>query len=169
MFALARDRKKMMRLSSNKAYRDSYLDTHVRSGIAYQIQALREKLGLSQYAFAKKIGMTQSVVSRLENPEYGKVTVQTLIQVAMALEVALLIRFCSYPAFLAAIADLSPDALAVDGISGTIEKMPRSITTALASSQPADVISSGLWPPQPTTTAPSNQINAYGTLTALAA
>ena len=37
--------------------------------IAYQIQALREKVGLNQTDFAKKIGKTQSVVSRLEDTD----------------------------------------------------------------------------------------------------
>ncbi len=123
MFVSVRDHKKLTTLSKDKAYRDSYLSTHARSGIAYQIQALREKLGLSQYGFACKIGMTQSVVSRLENPEYGKVTIQTLLQVAMALDVALQIRFCSYPEFLAAIADVSPAALAVDSIQETMKNV----------------------------------------------
>jgi transcriptional regulator with XRE-family HTH domain len=176
MFALAKDQKMLTRLSRNREYRDSYLSAHVRAGIAYQIQALREKLGLSQCAFAKKIGMTQSVVSRLENPEYGKVTVQTLIQVALALEVALLIRFCSYPMFLAAIADVSLEALAVENIQESIGKVPgRIIAAPPPSSQPSsdvislDVISLGSWSPQPETTPPSDRIARFGTLTALAA
>lgn len=50
-----------------KDYRDGFLETDVKTGIAYQIQALREKAGLSQAEFAEKIGKKQSVVSRLEN------------------------------------------------------------------------------------------------------
>jgi hypothetical protein len=76
--------------------------------------------------------MTQSVVSRLENPDYGKVTVQTLLQVAIALDIALLVRFCSYPDFLAAIADVSPEAFAVENIYETIER-PFALTKLMTS------------------------------------
>jgi transcriptional regulator with XRE-family HTH domain len=139
MFVVASDRKKLTTLSKSKVYRDTYLSSHVRAGIAYQIQALREKLGLSQAAFARKISMKQSVVSRLENPDYGKVTVQTLLQVAAALDIALHVRFCDYQEFLAVISDVSPEALAVNNISETIEGKGRH--PPLAMQWPANPIS----------------------------
>jgi transcriptional regulator with XRE-family HTH domain len=94
-----------------KAYRDGYLQAKVRGMIAYQIQALREKTGLNQTDFANKIGKTQSVVSRLEDTEYGRVTVQTLLDVACALDVALVVKFSSYPDFLSQTRDASVSAL----------------------------------------------------------
>jgi transcriptional regulator with XRE-family HTH domain len=96
---------------SRKSYRDGYLQTKVRGMIAYQIQALRERTGLSQIDFAKKIGKTQSVVSRLEDTEYGRVTVQTLLDIACALDVALVVKFASYPDFLSQTRDASAAAL----------------------------------------------------------
>jgi transcriptional regulator with XRE-family HTH domain len=93
---------------SRKSYRDGYLQSKVRGMIAYQIQALRKRTGLSQAYFAKKIGKTQSVVSRLEDTEYGRVTVQTLLDIACALDVALVVKFASYPDFLAQTSDASP-------------------------------------------------------------
>jgi transcriptional regulator with XRE-family HTH domain len=97
----------------DKAYRRAYMQGHVRSGIAYQIRALREQRGLSQKAFAELVGTKQSVISRLESTEYGKVSVQTLLDIATAIDVALNIRFCSYPEFLNRTADVSVDALKV--------------------------------------------------------
>lgn len=96
---------------ANKDFRDGYLQTAVRGGIAYQIQALREKLGLTQKAFAEKLGKKQSVVSRLESHEYGKVSVQTLLEIACSLDVALLVRFVSYPEFLNRAKQMSEAAL----------------------------------------------------------
>lgn len=84
----------------NKKYRDGYLQSRVRGRIAYQIQALREKLGLTQEGFAELTGKKQSTISRLENTEYGKVTVQTLLDIACASDVALIVEFASYPKFL---------------------------------------------------------------------
>ena len=94
-----------------KAYRDGYLQTKVRGWIAYQIQALREKTGLNQTDFAKKIGKTQSVVSRLEDTDYGSVSMQTLLDIACALDVALVVKFASYPDFLFQTRDASVTAL----------------------------------------------------------
>ncbi len=94
-----------------KDYRDGYLQTAVRGNIAYQIQALREKFKLTQTAFADKLGKKQSVVSRLEDSEYGKVTVQTLLDVACSLDVALMVRFVSYPEFLTRTQNMSIEAL----------------------------------------------------------
>jgi transcriptional regulator with XRE-family HTH domain len=97
---LDRDRVKDL---NSKAYRDAYMSNHVRAGIAYQLQALREQSGLSQAEFAKKIGKPQSVVSRLENTEYGKVTIQTLLDIAVSLDIALLVRFVDHAEFSAAL------------------------------------------------------------------
>lgn len=116
-----------------KTYRDPYLRTKVRGLIAYQFQALREKTGLNQTDFAEKIGKTQSVVSRLEDTEYGKVTVQTLLDVACALDVALVVKFASYPDFLSQTRDASVTALQPQTVQESIaavSEAPRSLSAA---------------------------------------
>ena len=92
------DQKRLKKFEDSE-YRASYLEGSVRSGISYQIKALRAKDDLTQKGFADAIGTTQSVVSRLENPDYGKVTVQTLLDIAIARDVALVVRFVDYPTF----------------------------------------------------------------------
>jgi transcriptional regulator with XRE-family HTH domain len=121
MYISANDRKKLTSLAKSKAYRDAYVGEHVRAFIAYQIQAIRDRMGLSQAAFADRVGMKQSVISRIENPNYGKVTVQTLLHIALALDVGLLIRFCAYPDFLPMTADVSPKALAVENVHESVQ------------------------------------------------
>ncbi|MBH9807673.1 helix-turn-helix domain-containing protein, partial [Clostridioides difficile] len=74
---------------AKKAYRDGYLETRVRNGVAAQVRALREKLGLSQTEFGKLIGKPQTVVSRLEDPDYGRVSIRSLLDVAEGANVAL--------------------------------------------------------------------------------
>lgn len=118
----AKGQDRLNRIAKSKSYRDSYLSAHVRAGVAYQIQALREHLSLSQEAFAKRIGKPQSVVSRLENPDYGRVTIQTLIEVAQSLDVALTVRFCNYYDFLKSIEDVSINGLSVESLDDTIAK-----------------------------------------------
>lgn len=114
------DRSKLEKFS-RKEYRDSYLQTQVRGGIAYQIQALREKFNMSQTEFAAKIDKKQSVVSRLEDTDYGKVTVQTLLDIACSLDVALIVRFASYPEFVLRTQDMSITALQPKTIYESLE------------------------------------------------
>lgn len=89
-----------LKLFADKEYRDGYLHAHVRTSIAFQMRALRKKFNLSQKDLAVKTGKTQSVVSRLESADYGRMSVQTLLDVASGLNVALVVRFASYPEFL---------------------------------------------------------------------
>jgi transcriptional regulator with XRE-family HTH domain len=95
---------------AKKAYRDGYLETRVRNGVAAQVRALREKLGLSQTEFGKLVGKPQTVVSRLEDPDYGRVSIRSLLDVAEGANVALVIEFVSYPEFLARTGDGSTTA-----------------------------------------------------------
>lgn len=99
---------------ADKDYRDGFLEAVTRSGIAYQIKALRHKFGYSQKEMAAKTEKTQSVISRLEGG--GRASVQTLIDIASALDVALIIRFVSYPEFLTRANDMSEPALQPDTI-----------------------------------------------------
>ena len=108
----------------DREYREAYVEGHVKSYIPYQLRAIREKLRLTQKAFAERIGKPQSVVSRLENTEYGKVTVQTLLDIARRLDIALVVKFASFREFLAAYADLSADAMAVEPYSEKESRAP---------------------------------------------
>lgn len=116
-----------IRKFASKEYRDGYMQTHVRGGIAYQIKALRKKFSMSQSKFACATGKKQSVISRLEDVEYGKVSVQTLLDIASSLDVALLVRFVSYPEFLNRYSDMSTKALQPDTISESLNSVSQSI------------------------------------------
>jgi hypothetical protein len=93
----------------DKKSHDSQLDTHLKSLLANQIKGLRGDM--SQEAFGKLIGKPQSVVSRLEDPDYGKVTLQTLLDIASKLDVALIVRFASHSDYLKITKDTSLKAL----------------------------------------------------------
>ncbi len=122
------DRAKISRLKSKK-YRDAYLEAQVHSWISHQFRALRTSMGFTQKEMAEKIGKPQSVVSRLENDEYGKVSVQTLLDVAHAVDVALLVQFVSYPDFLARMRDKSADGMVPETISESVVRVDREIAT----------------------------------------
>jgi transcriptional regulator with XRE-family HTH domain len=115
------DRNELKNFGS-KEYRDGYLQSRVRGYIAYQIQALREQLGLTQQAFADLTGKKQSTISRLEDTEYGKVSVQTLLDIACATDVALVVKFASYPDFLDQTRMMATEALQPSTIFESIKE-----------------------------------------------
>ncbi len=97
----------------NREFRASYMAHGLRAYLADQIRALRGNR--SQREFGRLIGKPQSVVSRLENEDYGKLTLQTLLDIAEKLDIALVIKFADFPTFLRAVADATQDAMSPKG------------------------------------------------------
>jgi transcriptional regulator with XRE-family HTH domain len=95
-----------------RAFRAEYYSTRLKAFLAAQIRALRGDL--SQTEFGRRIGKPQSVVSRLERQNYGKVNLQTLIDIATKLDVGLIIRFVNLPTFLKWENDYSAQAPAAE-------------------------------------------------------
>lgn len=92
-------------------YRQAYLQASIEQGIAWQIKANRINRGMSQKDLADKIGTKQSAVSRLEDPEYGKHSIEKLTELANAFDCALSIKFISYSSLARQMEDLSLNAL----------------------------------------------------------
>jgi transcriptional regulator with XRE-family HTH domain len=136
MFTISNFSKKLMEKLSRKGYRAAYVGEHVRRGIAAQIRAMRDQRGWNQGKLSKELGKPQSVVSRLEDPSYGKVTVQTLLEVAATFDVALQIRFVPFSSFLQQTRDVSTRSMQVvsfsDDFSASTNEQIRMPTRAAA-------------------------------------
>ena len=57
-----------------------------RLRIAYEIRAARERRGLTQRTLAEKAGVTQQMVSRIENASVANMTYGTVCKIASALD-----------------------------------------------------------------------------------
>ena len=93
----------------NKRYRDSYVGATNRRFLAQQLRALRGDM--PQEEFGKLIDKPQSVVSRHEDPSYGKFTQQTLHEIAASLNLAVFTRIVDFPTFLRLTEDMSESAI----------------------------------------------------------
>jgi transcriptional regulator with XRE-family HTH domain len=114
----------MDRLRS-RAFRHGYVAEHIRRGVAYQIRELRHQRGWNQGQFSKHLGKPQSVVCRLEDPGYGKYTIQTLLEIASVFDVAVQVRFVPFSKFLRQTRDVSVSSLQVESFEQEVEGMNR--------------------------------------------
>jgi|GEM_PF-2363995 len=80
----------------NQEYREAYMEACVEQNIAWQIALNRKERGMSQAELAKEIETKQSVISRYEDPTYGRHSIEALTKIAHAFKCALSIKFISY-------------------------------------------------------------------------
>lgn len=96
---------------NRRGYRRAYVAEHIRTWIARQIKSLRESRNLSQANLGRACGKPQSAIARLENPDYGQMSLQTLLEIADAFDVALIVKFVNHETFLREYSNLSENAL----------------------------------------------------------
>ena len=118
------DQIRLRRFQESRDYRASYIASRVRLAVASQIRVLRAQFSGTQAEFANEIGKPQSVISRLENPDYGQMSVQTLLDIAEPLDIALVVKFVTYDRFFTLLDDdqISPDALRVEPFAATLKR-----------------------------------------------
>lgn len=97
----------------DKEYRDAFVRANVFSWLAFQIRELREQRGVTQTDLASLLGTRQSVVSRLERSGEKGLSLKTLLDVAQALDVAILVKFVPFSRFLREYEDVSPEAMKI--------------------------------------------------------
>lgn len=81
-----------LKLIKDKELRNKFLADQIKIGLRYQLRSLRDSQDLTQKDLAELIGTKQSVISRLErNAE--RVSIPTLLDIAEALDVGVVVRF----------------------------------------------------------------------------
>jgi transcriptional regulator with XRE-family HTH domain len=109
--------RRIARELSEPEFRNTYKRARVRSKLVYQIRALRKQRNWLQGTLAKLLNKPQSTVSRFEDAEYGKLSLETLFEISDAFDVGLIVEFVSYPEFLVRTSNLSQENLYAQSFS----------------------------------------------------
>jgi len=80
----------------NKEYRDAFVTEQIFSRLPLKIRNIREEQELTQRQLGVLAGMAQTWVSKLEDPNYGKLTISTLLKLASAFDVGLHVDFVPF-------------------------------------------------------------------------
>jgi len=102
-----------------KNFRDAYLDTSLCWIIRSQVRLIREDRGWTQEELADKAGVSFATINRLEHLEVASYNPQigTLLKLADAFDVALIVRFEAWSQYLAWLAEIK-----VRGVDALIPK-----------------------------------------------
>jgi len=80
-------------------YRKAFVEAHAKDSIAFQVRMMRKARQWDQKELAERAfgdPKLQSMVSRYENPDYGSYSLNTLLQLASAFDVALVVHFAPF-------------------------------------------------------------------------
>ena len=97
----------------NDEYREAYMEACVEQNIAWQIRFNRQKRNMEQSKLAELIGTKQSAISRMEDPSYGKLNLQSLVKIAHAFKCALNVKLIPYSELAEESKTFSKEALSV--------------------------------------------------------
>lgn len=107
--------KTFLRMKIKAIARHAYLEAETITGLAHQIRAIRMQRGWTQDDLAARMKTTQNVVSRLEDPSYGRYTLKTLLDLAKTFDTGMQVRFVSFITMLQQ--TFKPDAKAREVLS----------------------------------------------------
>ncbi len=105
--------KTIKRLKKGREHRAAYVSSKINIGLPFQIRALRNQRGWDQKTLALEAGMAQPRISALENPGYGRFTLETLKRLANAFDIDLVVTFAPFSEGTQLFDSFSPDEFAV--------------------------------------------------------
>jgi len=124
---------RMFKKFKDKRYRDAFLASQVRRMIPKQVRAIRDAQGMTQQELADAAHTTQTVISRIEKGSgSGNLTIKSLLNLASALDVALVIRFEPIDRLIEFTENLSSNDIAPRRSEATLAEMEQEAARAEA-------------------------------------
>jgi transcriptional regulator with XRE-family HTH domain len=133
------------KLKSSKKRRDLFVASQIKTGLPFQIRALRDTKGWTQAQLGEELGMTQANVSRLESPGYGRLSLTTLQRLASVFDVALIVHFAPFSELIRWTETLSPAVMAPPSFLEESPKLERMAMVGVSESWAATAGSYGTW------------------------
>ena len=96
MILTAKDSQKFLSEIQDAKYRRDMVAASIDVGLAFQISLSREKRGWSRQELASKADVPESTIIDLEDPDSEKHDLTSLLKIAAALDVALLVRLVPF-------------------------------------------------------------------------
>lgn len=89
-------RQQLLANLQNKEYRDAFVEERIFARLPLKIRNLREAEGMTQQKMAAATGKKQTWISKLEDPNYGRFTLKTLLEMAHFFDVGLEVDFVPF-------------------------------------------------------------------------
>ncbi len=110
----------------NKEYRSNFAALQLKRGVPFQIRALLKKREWTQEQLAESASLTQGVVSRAQNPDYGNLTINTISRIASGFDVGFVGQFVPFSRLVEWFENLSEE-------SGNVETFEREYSRIIRS------------------------------------
>src|SRR5260370_33467774 len=122
---------RMFKKLKDKRYRDAFVASQIRRMIPMQVRAIRAAQEMTQQGLADRAHTTQTVISRIEKGSgSGNLTIKSLLNLAQALDVALVVRFEPIDRFIQWTENLSSDDIAPRGAQEMLGEMQQEAVLA---------------------------------------
>lgn len=95
-----------------KVYRHRLVESDAKRSIPLQMRVLLKSQGITQEGLAARAGLTQGAISRALNPNYGNLSINTIVRIAAGLDVAFIGRFVPFSELVRNHEELSEEVLA---------------------------------------------------------
>ncbi len=95
------------KLAHGKSYREEFALAMLKRMVPFQIRAIRKKREMSQTELAQSSNLTQGVISRAEDPDYGNLTLNTIGRIAAGFDLAFVGQFVPFSELVKFTEDLS--------------------------------------------------------------
>ncbi|SRR5258708_2631557 len=137
----------------NKEYRDSFAAEYIYSRIPLKIRAMRERRRLSQQELGRLAEVKQEWISKLEDPNYGRLTLSTLLKIASAFDVGLNVDFVPFSEIFYRSTHLSNEDFDVASFDEESRAVPQEVAA-----KGIDLFSGILAPVQKSSTTPTTSL-----------